>query len=441
MKSLKLFVLPISNFIVMVSFAIHPPTAIAQQRVTTVEEDRLDTLATVATEIYRSKDANRLYYTLLDQSKSDPTLKRAMELEEKLIQKQSQIDEKSARIETLQKQNNKNTAQKNKEIEQLKLQVQNLRAEQARLKKSKKALFAAKIAGAALTSVSLYFQIRNIKDSLRRVEIKQRDLLSRQNSLVTDKAKLNVLEGKVTDSKASLNSTRASSGVTAADIARAEKLLADAEIELTQWRDVVSRSQQKILDAEETAKIDQRAITRQKWSFGITAIGTLVIGLFGDKIILAVQEWLESDDTDTQVAAVYSYIQEWNAIKTPVVQASMLPTLKKAEMTPWQRSGVYFMTSEELGVNKGVVERALNRYKLKNPKGYERLQANAKSLLRYHLFRAFESNYWNMLEEEANRSREEREKLIPKALVRDHTNVVMPKIRPKSNYQKLYYQF
>jgi len=441
MKRLKWIVLPISSFITMVCLTIHPPAVMAQTRMTTAEEDRLDTLAGVADEIYHSKDANRLYYTLIDRSKSDPTLKRAMELEEKLIQKQSQIDEKSARIEILQKQNNKTTVQKNQEIDKLKNQVQKLRAEQAKLKKSKKALFAAKIAGAALTSVSLYFQIRNIKDSLRRVEIKQRDLLSRRNSLITDQAKLKVLEGKVADSKASLNSTRASEGISAAEVARAEKFLADTEIELTQWRDVVSRSQQKILDAEETAEIDQRAITRQKWTFGITAIGTLVIGLFGDKIILAVQEWMESDDTNTQVAEVYSYIKDWNAIKTPVVQASMLPSLKKAEMTPWQRSGVFFMTSDELGVNKGVVERALNRYKKNNPKGYERLQANAESLLRYHLFRAFESNYWKMLEEESNRSRQEREKLIPKALARDHTNVVMPKIRPKSKHQPLYYQF
>jgi len=423
----------------MVSFAIHPPTANAQTR-TTVEEDRLDTLAKIATEVYQSKDAMRLYYSLIDRSKSDPTLKRAMDLEEKLIETQAQIDEKSAKIEVLQKRNLKTTADKNKEIERLKKHVYQLRAEQQRLKKSKKALYMAKIAGAALTSVSLYFQIRNIQDSLRRVEIKQRDLLSRKNSLVTDQAKLNVLEGKVSDHRANLNSARANSS-TAADIARAEKLLADAEIELTQWQDVVSRSQQKIVDAEETAKIDQRAIGRQRWSVGITAVGTLIIGLFGDKIILAVEEWLESDDTETQVNNVYAYVKEWNVIKPQIVEASMLPSLNKANLSPWQRSGVFFMSSSELGVNKGVVERALNRYKKHYPKQYERLQANAESLLRYNLFKAFESNYWNVLEERQAREREEREKNIPKALVRDNTNVVMPKYRPKSQYHEVFYAY
>ena len=79
-----------------------------------------------------------------------------------------------------------------------------------------------------------------------------------------------------------------------------------------------------------------------------------------------------------------AFIEDWQKIKIEPTQASLLPSLNKAKLTPWEKSAVFFMTSNELGLKPGVVEKALNRYKKKNPKGYHRLQESAKKLLTYN---------------------------------------------------------
>ena len=426
---LNRFLLPVSNFIMLGCFAMHPPTAMAQDT-RSIEWDRINAVQDSAEVVLRSKEATHLYYKLVQQSKTDPHLKRAMDLENKLIRNQQAIDRKNAEIEVLHINNSKNIAQKNLEIKKLQAAIEELKYEQYKSKKAKKALFAAKVAGASLTTISLYFQIRNILDALRRVEIKERDLISRKNSLVTDQAKLELLEGKAGDAKANFRNTQSNSAATAAEIAKAERLIQDAEIELVQWKDVVNRSQQKIIDAEETARIDQRSITRQRISVGITAIGTLVIGLFGDKIILKLEEWLESDDPQDQEENMLSFIREWNKIKVEPLQASMLPSMKKAKLTPSQKSAVFFMTSSELGLKKGIVERALARYKRENPNGYSRLKQSAQKLLIYNMLESFENANWRIVLEQDEKQKEKNRKLNLFTAVRDNTNVVLPKPMP-----------
>ena len=165
------------------------------------------------------------------------------------------------------------------------------------------------------------------------------------------------------------------------EIQRAEQSLLDRFHELDQWDDVMKRSAQKILDAEETTLIDKRSIARQRISVGITTIGVLVIGLFGDRIFLKIQEWLESDDPREQEKDVLAFLQDWNKGHPRVIEASLLPWFSRREVNPLEKSVVFFMNSRQLGVRTGVLERALARYKRLDPHGYAQLQGTAEAEL------------------------------------------------------------
>ena len=88
------------------------------------------------------------------------------------------------------------------------------------------------------------------------------------------------------------------------------------------------------------------------------------------------------------------------------------------------------MTSNELGLKKGVVERALARYKQENPNGYSRLKQSAQKLLTYNMLQSFENANWRMILEEDEKQKEKYRELNRFAAVRDNTNVVLPKPMP-----------
>lgn len=424
---MKLLLYPVTNFIIIFSF-IFPTHSFAKNQ--DISRDRLDSIQESAEIVLNSKEANLLHINLLENSKSDPNLKRALDLEFRMISTQKRIEKKSAEIELIQMRNKKQNFVEQSAIDKLKKEIAALKKEQEKSRNSKKALFAAKVAGASLTCVSLYFQIQNILDSMRRVEIRQHDLISRQNSLVMDQAKLQILEGKNAQAMANLKNIKSNSTATASDIANAERLFQDSNVELMQWKNVVNRTQQNIMDAQEIAKIDQRAIARQRWSVGITAIGTLVIGLFGDKIILKLQEWMESDDPKTQEEEMLAFLEKWDEVKPEPMQASMLPSLNKAKLTPWEKSAVFFLSSKELGLQKGVVEQALNRYKMRNPSGYQRMQKSAKNLLTYNLLQSIENANWRMMLESDRKAKESRKKFDRFSAVQDHTFVKIQEPKP-----------
>jgi hypothetical protein len=436
MKIMKCFLIPVSNFIVIFSLIL-PSESFAKTKdqkwkKQDIARDRLDTIQESADIVLSSKEANLLHLNLIENSKSDLHLKRALALEYRMASTQRKIENKSAVLEIIKMENQGSQGERQEEIDKLKKEIASLKKEQEKSRNSKKALFAAKVAGASLTCVSLYFQIQNILDSMRRVEIRQHDLLTRQNSLMMDQAKLQILEGKHAEALSKLESIQSKTSSSAAEIANAQKLFQESNIELMQWKNVVERSKQNILDAEEIAKIDQRAIARQRWSVGITAIGTLVIGLFGDKIILKLQEWLESDDPQEQEDEMLAFIDKWDEIKIEPMQASMLPSLKKSKLTPWEKSAVFFLSSKELELKPGVVEKALNRYKMKNPRGYRKLQESAKNLLTYNLLQSVENANWRMMLESERKSKEAKQKFSRYTAVRDNTAVQVPTPKPLS---------
>ncbi len=352
----------------------------------THSRDRLDSIYRASTETLHSNSGRDLLQTLEDYSKQDPHLKEALENELKLLENENRIAELLGERDSLvfAKPSKLSQNQIQSRLIRIEQKLEALKADGLKAKKAKKAQFIAKLIGGTLTAFSVYFQIQSISDAIRRVRIKEADLISRRDSIIKDGAKLEVLERKYENLRAIHEATKNQAN-TAKELIKAEQQMTDSFHELDQWRDVVKRSQQKILDAEETAMIDERTILRQKLGVGITVLGTLVISLFGDKIILAIQEWLESDDPKAQETAVLSFLNHWHVVRPKVMESSLLPSMSKDEVSPLDRSSIFFMSSEQLGVAHGVLERALEIYKNRDPNHYALLQNMAEFQLKNHI--------------------------------------------------------
>ena len=356
-----------------------------------VLRDRLDSIQAAANASLESGAGQSLYRQLLQSAETNERVKKAIDLEFKMIQIQEQISALEGRRDSLLYDTHPGISQSQieKRLSQVEANLNDQKRQLAYAAKSKKAVFLAKTIGASLTAVSLYFQVRNIKDAIRRVKIKELDLAARKSAMILDSNKLEVLNRKFERMRTNLESLQSSARAGAAELVAAEQALMDASHELDQWKDVMSRSSQKILDAEETALIDKRSIFRQKMSVGITTVGALVVSLFGDKIILAVEEWLESDDPADQEKRVLSFLQDWWKVKPKVIECSLLPSFSRDEVKPEEKAAVFFMTSQELGVKPRVLEKALARYKRLDPHNYSKLQAVAEIQLKKNLVSQF----------------------------------------------------
>ena len=347
--------------------------------------DRLDSIQGAATTSLSSSSGQTLYQRLREAADRNPQVKKAMELEFYLLSLQERISNLQAEEDVLRQNTRLTPGQIDVRLKNLEAQIETQKKQMAKSIAAKRAQFMAKAIGASLTAVSLYFQIRNIKDAIRRVKIKEADLIARKEAMLKDGAKLDVLERRYESAKTNLETVRSRTISTATELEAAEIAALDSFHELDQWRDVMKRAGQKIMDAEETAMIDERSVFRQKLSVGLTTIGVLVIGLFGDKIILSLQEWLESDDPVEQEASVLSFLKDWHKVHPKIMEASLLPSFSRPEVTPEEKSAIFFMSSAELGVKPGVLERALKRYKQLDAHHYAMLQGTAEARLKERL--------------------------------------------------------
>jgi len=341
----------------------------------------MDSVQWAAETSLKSKSSDTLKTLFQGRGETDPSLGTIIELFEKESALERQVFWLEQQLDSLKVDGTKKELLVNQKIANLNHEIAAQKKALAEAKQAKKALMIAKYSGASLTAVSLYFQIKNIRDAIARVKIKELDLVARRETMEIDATKLDILNRKYERMRTNLESLKSTERPTAKQLAAAEEAMMDAKNELNQWQDVMRRTSQKIIDAETTARIDARSIFRQKLTVGITAIGALVISLFGDRIVLAVKEWLESDDPAEQEKEALGFLQDWHKVHPHTLQASLIPLYSRPEVSPHQKASVFFMSSEDLGLKPGVFERALARYKSLDAYHYSQLQGTAEALL------------------------------------------------------------
>lgn len=377
-----------------------PAYSQGQQSRQSIEMDRVDSLLRVSSSILSSKPAMELESAIHHEISRDSGLKEVAVLERSIVKNEAQIASLASRnlllrtrLKALQEREDSSAqdlSDLSRKIDAIQDNISRTQDENARLRRQKDALFHAKLMGAALTGVSLILQIQGIKDATQRLKIKEIDLSRRQATLIDPKTggpgpdvqKLRILEERAVGAKNLLNRAQAN-GAAASDVLRAEQRALEAAAELEQWKSVVSGTEQKIAESRITAKIDARSILRQKISVGITSVATLIIGLFGDRILLKIEEWLESDDPHDQEERMLGYLRRWQAPR--VMLSSMLPALERRDLEPWDKAVLFFADSKLLHLRAGVLERALERYKDEDPRGFRALQAMAEMRLKAEL--------------------------------------------------------
>ncbi|NDF13736.1 hypothetical protein EB061_00205 [bacterium] len=369
--------------------------------------DRADSLLFATDSVLRSKWGTRLRSAVRDSSSADPDLKQALSIQDGMDQNLRQLtalrDRKRAletRIEKGQL-NPEDLRKLEQKIDSLNRQLETSSRENQKLERQKSALFKAKILGAGVAALYLLLQVQGIHDSIQRLKIKEAELLRRQASLVDpatgapgpDMLQLRALEERWAAAQKTFQNLQRSNSA-ASEILLAEQRAMDAAAELERCKSNIVKTQQKIADGLLTNQFDARSILRQKVSVGLASAGTLIIGLFGDRIILKVEEWFESENPEKQERKALSYLRAWNAPR--VIQSSVLPLLRSKELDPWDKALLFFAGSSELGLKKGVFENALAKYKMEAPSGYAALQRTAEARLKADIIEEFKNHLRNM---------------------------------------------
>ena len=344
----------------------------------TVEQDRIDSMNR-ATDTAFQWVGKSLEKTIDHVSKNDSEMNQYFSDLSKIETNALTLRQANARLEYLKGDHSSEHASGNdiqNEINLLSQQVAEMKANNNRLKEAKNAQFVSKMIGSSFAAISAWFQYLAIRDATRRVEIKMTELNTRMGGLQLDLNKLSSLQAEYESASRALNELKARGSTSDLSLSEASQRVSQVELELQRLKSYIDRTQESVKFTQETASIDARAIFRQKISTGITLVGGVIIALFGEKIILALEHFFESDNPKDQENAIVRYLKR-RAHPTRVMYASLLPELSRSDSSSETSAVIFFMSSKNLGVKPGVYEKALERFKREAPEDYVNLKNTA----------------------------------------------------------------